>query len=90
MESKKEKIIKLAATKSKNHLFRQAYYRYLDVKHRAFMVWREYNKYYNNVMNRIKLKLIAEHKRRLLWAFMVWKEGADKIVHMELMEENET
>lgn len=49
----------------------------MDVKYKAFLVWRDYNNYYNNVMNRLKLKLIAEHKRRLLWAFMRWKEGAD-------------
>ena len=62
----------------------------MDVKYKAFLVWRDYNNYYNNVMNRLKLKLIAEHKRRLLQAFMRWKEGADKIFHMELMEQNET
>ena len=62
----------------------------MDVKHKAFLVWRDYNNYYNNVMNRLKLKLIAEHKRRLLCAFMRWKEGADQIFHLELMEMNET
>ena len=38
----------------------------------------------------MKLRLIAEHKRRALWAFMRWKEGGDKVFHMELMEMNET
>mgnify|MGYP001626693579 CR=1 FL=1 len=36
-------------------------------------------------MDRVKLRLIAQHKRRLNWAFMKWKEGADKGVHMEMM-----
>ena len=33
----------------------------------------------------MKLRLIEQHKRRLNWAFMKWKEGADKGVHMEMM-----
>ena len=36
-------------------------------------------------MQRVKLRLIEQHKRRLNWAFMRWKEGADKGVHMEMM-----
>jgi len=36
-------------------------------------------------MERVKLRLINEHKRRLNWAFMKWKEGADKGIHMEMM-----
>lgn len=36
-------------------------------------------------MNRVKMRLIEQHKRRLNWAFMAWKEGADKGVHMEMM-----
>ena len=40
-------------------------------------------------MNRIKIRLINEHKRRLNWAFQKMKEGADKGVHMEMMEMTE-
>ena len=36
-------------------------------------------------MDRVKLRLIEQHKRRLNWAFMQWKNGADKSVHMEMM-----
>ena len=36
-------------------------------------------------MERVKMRLINEHKRRLNHAFMKWKEGADKGVHMEMM-----
>ena len=36
-------------------------------------------------MDRVKMRLIEQHKRRLSWAFMKWKEGADKGMHMEMM-----
>ena len=36
-------------------------------------------------MDRVKMRLIEQHKRRLSWAFMKWKEGADKGCHMEMM-----
>jgi hypothetical protein len=61
----------------------------MDVKYRAFIQWRDYNKYYDNVMNRVKLRLIYEHKKRLMWSFMRMKEISDKVIHMEFMEETE-
>jgi hypothetical protein len=90
LEMRKEKLIKAAATQTKKHLMRQAYYRSCDHKYKAFLIWRDYCKYWSNVMNRLKLRLIAEHKRRTLWAFTRMKEGTDKVAHIELMEDAET
>ena len=89
LEYKKDCLEKQAATKTKYHMMRQAYLRYCDVKYRALMIWRENVKFHNHSMNRVKLRLIGEHKRRLNWAFQRMKEGADKGVHMEMMEMTE-
>ena len=86
LEQKKEKLTKAAATQTKKHLMRQAYYRLCDQKYKAFLIWKDYCNYWRNVMGRLKLRLISEHKRRTLWAFIRMKEGTDKVVHMELME----
>jgi hypothetical protein len=53
------------------------------------MLWREYCKYWRNMLHRIKLRLISEHKRKALWAFMRMKEGTDRAIHLELLELNE-
>ena len=53
------------------------------------MIWRDAAKHHNHTMNRVKIRLINEHKRRLNWAFQKMKEGADKGVHMEMMEMTE-
>lgn len=73
------------ATKTKYHALRQAYLKHCDVKYKALMIWKENCQHYSHNMQRVKLRLISEHKRRLNWAFMKWKEGADKTVHMEMM-----
>ena len=49
------------------------------------MIWKENCQHFGHNMERFKLRLINEHKRRLNQAFMKWKEGADKGVHMEMM-----
>lgn len=87
---KKEKLLKVADKSAKRHLLRQTYYRFCDHKHRAFMIWRDYCKYYSNVMNRLKLYLISKHKRDALAAFMRLKEASDKNQYVTLLEENET
>ena len=76
-------------TKTIYHALRQCYLRHCDVKYRALMNWKEACKHHNHSMNRIKLRLIDQHKRRLNWAFQKMKEGADKTVHMEMMEMTE-
>jgi hypothetical protein len=53
------------------------------------MIWRDYCKYYINVMNRMKLYLISKHKRDGLAAFMRLKEAADSNQYVNLLEENE-
>ena len=40
-------------------------------------------------MNRLKLKLIDEHKRRLRFAYMRWKESTDKMIHVDLLRVTE-
>ena len=59
--------------------------KHCDVKYKALMLWKENCKHYNHNMDRVKMRLIEQHKRRLRWAFMKWKEGADKGIHMEMM-----
>ena len=85
LEYKRECLAKQTATKTKYHCLRQAYLRHCDVKYKAFLIWKQNCKHYSHNMERVKLRLINEHKRRLNWAFMKWKEGADKGVHMEMM-----
>ena len=89
LEYKKECLEKQAATKTKYHAMRQCYLRHCDVKYRALMIWKDAANFHNHTMNRIKIRLIHEHKRRLNWAFQKMKEGADKGVHMEMMEMTE-
>ena len=85
LEYKRECLAKQTATKTKYNALRQAYLKHCDVKYKALLTWKENCKHYNHNMDRVKLRLINEHKRRLNWAFMKWKEGADKGVHMEMM-----
>lgn len=85
LEYKRECLAKQTATKTKYHALRQAYLKHCDVKYRALMIWRENCKHFNHNMERVKLRLIHEHKRRLNWAFMKWKEGADKGVHLDML-----
>ena len=85
LEYKKECLEKQMATKTKYHALRQAYLKHCDVKYKALMIWKENCQHYSHNMQRVKLRLIHEHKRRLNWAFMKWKEGADKGIHMEMM-----
>ena len=59
--------------------------KHCDVKYKALMLWKENCKHYSHNMDRVKMRLIEQHKRRLRWAFMKWKEGADKGIHMEMM-----
>jgi hypothetical protein len=89
LEYKKECLEKQMKTKTIQHALRQCYLRHCDVKYRALMNWKEACKHHNHSMNRVKLRLINEHKRRLNWAFQKMKEGADKTVHMEMMEMTE-
>lgn len=49
------------------------------------MIWKENIVYYNQQMQRIKLRLIELHKRTLSGAFYKWKEGADKKHMVELV-----
>lgn len=85
LEFKRECLEKQTATKTKYHALRKSYLKYCDVKYKAFITWKESVAHYGHNMNRFKLRLINEHKRRLNFAFMKWKEGADKGVHMEMM-----
>jgi len=85
LEYKRDCLAKQTATKTKYNLLRKAYLRYCDVKYRALMIWKQNCQHFGHNMERFKLRLISEHKRRLNYAFMKWKEGADKGVHMEMM-----
>lgn len=68
---------------------RQAYYKYCDKKYQAFMIWRDYVKYFKNTMQRFWLRAINDYKRRVHWGFMKLKEKQDKVQYEVLMEENE-
>jgi len=85
----KEKLQKASATQSKKHCMRQAYYKYCDKKYQALMIWRDYVKYYKNVMQRFWLRAINDYKRRVHWGFMKLKEKQDRVDYEVLMEENE-
>ena len=85
LEYKRECLAKQTATKTKYNALRKSYLKYCDVKYKALMTWKENCKFYNHSMDRVKIRLINEHKRRLSWAFMKWKEGKDKEIHMEMM-----
>lgn len=89
LELKKEKLARASATQTKKHLLRQAYFRSCDQKHQALLIWRDYCRYWRQVMDRIKLRLIEAHKRKTLWAFTRMKEGSDRQYHMVLLEQNE-
>lgn len=66
-------------------LFRNLCIRVADVKYRALMVWKENLQYYKHIMNRIKLRLIESHKRKLSKSFFKWKESIDKKHMVELV-----
>jgi len=89
LEHKRDELVKLSRRKEKFRLFRKAFIKYHDVKYRALMVWKEANGYHKHTMERIKLRLIFEHKKRLSWAFSRWKEGADKKVMVQMVYETE-
>lgn len=88
-------MVKMSAQKDKHRLFRQACIRMADAKFRALQVWKDNVAYINEIMRKIKLRLIEEHRRRISHYFFKWKEGIDKkhVVEMvgfteELMNEN--
>ena len=85
LEFKRECLAKQTATKTKYHALRQCYLKHCDVLYQALMIWKQNCQHYTHNMDRVKLRLIEQHKRRLNWAFMQWKNGADKSVHMEMM-----
>ena len=85
LEYKKECLAKQMATKTKYHALRQCYLKHCDVLYAYLLRWKENCQHYNHNMDRVKLRLINEHRRRLNHAFMKWKEGHDKNVHMEMM-----
>jgi len=59
--------------------------RYADAKYRALIVWKENVQYYNQTLNRVKLRLIDTHKRKLSYALYKWKEAIDKKHMVELV-----
>ena len=85
LEYKRECLTKQMATKTKYNALRQCYLKHCDVLYAALLRWKENCQHYNHNMERVKLRLINEHRRRLNHAFMKWKEGHDKNVHMEMM-----
>jgi len=85
LQYKRDCLKKQTATKTKYNALRKAYLKHCDVKYKALMIWRENCKHFSHNMDRMKLRLINEHKRRLNWAFMKWKECSDKGVHLEMM-----
>ena len=78
-------MIKVNTSKDKYHLFRTACIRIADVKYRALMVWKENIKYENEIMKKIKLRVIEIHKKRCSRAFFKWKENIDKKHMVELV-----
>jgi len=89
LEHKRDEMVKINRTKEKFRMFRRMCIRYSDVKYRALMVWKENNEYHKHTMQRIKLRLINEHKRRVSKAFFKWKAGADKKQMVQMVVETE-
>lgn len=89
MEHRRDELAKISKTKEKFRLFRKLFIRYVDVKYRAFVIWKDANDYHKHTMERVKLRLIFEHRKRLSWAFSKWKEGADKKVMVQMVHETE-
>jgi hypothetical protein len=77
-------MIKVGMNKEKYNLFRSCCIRIADVKYRALMIWKENIKFENDVMTKIKLRLIDLHKRNLSKSFFKWKENIDKKHMVEL------
>ncbi len=82
-------MIKNSAVRQKLHVLRQCYYRHCDIAYKAILVWKNAVSYHKQVLHRLKLKLIDEHKRRLRIALMRWKESSDKMVHIDLLRVTE-
>ena len=80
----------MSASKEKYRLFRQACIRVTDNKFKAMQVWKENVRYINDVMKKIKLRLIEQHRRRVSHFFFKWKESIDKkhIVEMTTFTED--
>ena len=89
LEYRKECLIKNSTVRQKLHVLRQCYFRHCDVAYKAILVWKNAVSYHKQVLHRLKLKLIDEHKRRARIAFMRWKESADKMVHIDLLRVTE-
>ncbi len=65
IERKREFLLKTNKAKDKYNLFRAAFIRYVDLKFRAFSLWKENVVYHDSQINRIKLRLIELHKRNI-------------------------
>lgn len=70
-------------------MLRQCFFRHCDIAYKAILVWKNAVTYHKQVLHRLKLKLIDEHKRRLRIALMRWKESSDKMVHIDLLRVTE-
>jgi hypothetical protein len=57
--------------------------------YKALLIWKNCVVFHKQVLHRLKLRLIDEHKRRLRIAFMRWKESTDKKIHIDLLKVTE-
>ena len=58
-------------------------------KRDALQTWRKYVSYYHHVLDRMKVRIEAIHKRRLTSAFMRWRGKKDSEVLLEMKFETE-
>jgi hypothetical protein len=57
--------------------------------YKAILLWKNAVIFHKQVLHRLKLRLIDEHKRRLRISFMRWKESTDKKIHIDLLKVTE-
>ena len=89
LEYRKECLIKNMNNQTKLHALRQCYYRHCDHVYKALLIWKNAVIFHKQVLHRLKLRLIDEHKRRLRISFMRWKESTDKQTHQMLLKRTE-
>lgn len=89
LEYRKECLIRNTAQQTKMHVLRQCYLRHCDHMYKALLIWKNAVIFKKQVLQRLKLRLIDEHKRRLRIAYMRWKESTDKKIHVDLLKVTE-
>jgi len=89
LEYRKECLVKNTAAQTKIHVLRQWYLRNCDHMYKALLIWKNACTFRRQVLQRLKLRLIDEHKRRSRIAYMRWKESTDRKIHLDLLKQTE-